>query len=75
MKLYNTLINLMWQTGWSQPSVIVSQNPQVCHLCVHTCHGLHTLQDVLILDRGTDIMDSAIYCRWVPAHRTSHCVA
>lgn len=30
---------------------------------------------VFILGRGTDIMDSAIYCRWIPAHCTSHCVA
>lgn len=46
---------------------------ETSHFCAITCHGLHIY--VFILGRGTDVMDSAIYCRWIPAHCTSHCVA
>jgi len=38
-------------------------------------HVMDCIYFVFVLDRGADIMDSAIYCRWIPAHCTSHCVA
>lgn len=36
---------------------------------------LHILQGAFVLDRGTDILDSAIYCGRIPAYCSSHCVA
>jgi len=38
-------------------------------------HVMDCIYYVFMFGRGTDIMDSAIYCRWIPAHCTSHCVA